>query len=121
MLITGGAGFLGSALAARARSDGLTVDRLGGVDRSCDIGDPDTITAIIAETRPESIVHLAAVFAAAIVHGVRRIIYASSVAAVIWDSLYPSAALWRLVMFVTVHHHHIRRICRCARPNRKSR
>jgi len=108
VLVTGGAGFLGAAFAARARAAGhgvATVDRQGGVDRCCDVGDPAAVAAAIEALSPEVIVHLAAmltdaaaadpvaaarvnalgtaaVFDAAARAGARRVVYASSVAAV---------------------------------------
>ena len=108
VLITGGCGFLGAAAAARARASGhvvTTADMLPGADRTLDAGDPEAIAALVADTRPDAIVHLAAgltdagerdpvgtvrlnalgtaaVFAAAEKNGVGRVIYASSISAV---------------------------------------
>jgi UDP-glucose 4-epimerase len=108
VLITGGAGFLGGAFAARARAAGhavTTTDRQGEVDRHCDIGDAAAVAAVVAGAAPEVVVHLAALltdssaadpveatrinalgaaalFAAAVRAGAKRIVYASSVAAV---------------------------------------
>ena len=92
----------------RARNAGLevtTVDVGGEVDFRCDVADVPTLTAVMAKAKPEVVVHLAAlltdaaagdpaaavrvnvggtaaVFAAARAAAVRRIVYASSVAAV---------------------------------------
>jgi UDP-glucose 4-epimerase len=108
ILITGGAGFLGAAFADKARAAGhrvTTADRAGTVDCRCDIGDDAAVAAMIAACRPEAVVHLAAaltdaaaadvvhatrinalgtaaVFAACVAQDVRRVVYASSVAAV---------------------------------------
>jgi nucleoside-diphosphate-sugar epimerase len=108
ILITGGCGFLGAAAAARARAVGhdvTTADILPDADRALDAGDPEAIEALVADIRPEAIVHLAsgltdagerdpvgttrlnalgaaAVFAAAEKNGVGRVIYASSISAV---------------------------------------
>ena len=82
-----------------------TADILPGADRALDAGDPEAIAALVADTRPDAIVHLAAgltdagerdpvgtarlnalgtaaVFAAAEKNGVGRVIYASSISAV---------------------------------------
>ena len=106
--MTGGGGFLGHAFAVRARNAGheiATVDLGGEGDFRCDIADVPALTAVMAKARPEVVVHLAAlltdaaagdpaaavrvnvggtaaVFAAARAASVRRIVYASSVAAV---------------------------------------
>ncbi len=108
VLITGGCGFLGAAAAARARAAGhavTTADLNPAADRTLDAGDPEAIAALVADTRPDAIVHLAAgltdagerdpvgttrlnalgtaaVFAAAEKYGVGRVIYASSISAV---------------------------------------
>jgi nucleoside-diphosphate-sugar epimerase len=107
-LVTGGAGFLGHAFAARARNAGhqvTTVDLGGEADLRCDVADIPALAAAMAKARPEVVVHLAAlltdaaaadpaaavrvniggtaaVFAAARAVSVQRIVYASSVAAV---------------------------------------
>jgi nucleoside-diphosphate-sugar epimerase len=63
VLITGGCGFLGAAAAARARAarhSVTTADILPGADRALDAGDPEAIAALVADTRPDAIVHLAA-------------------------------------------------------------
>ena len=107
-LVTGGAGFLGQAFAARTRGAGhevTTVDRGGAADIQCDVTDVPALAAAMAKVKPEAVVHLAAlltdaaagdpaaavrvniggtaaVFAAARAAAVRRVVYASSVAAV---------------------------------------
>ncbi|MGH8712535.1 MAG: NAD-dependent epimerase/dehydratase family protein [Casimicrobiaceae bacterium] len=108
ILVTGGAGFLGQALTFRARAAGhelTTVDRGGDVDMRCDVADAAMLAAAMAKAGPEVVVHLAAlltdaaaadpsaavrvnvagtasVFTAARAAGARRVVYASSVAAV---------------------------------------
>ena len=108
ILITGGAGFLGAALAEQARAAGhdvVTADLLPQADRRLDASDPSAIAALAAELSPRAIVHLAAaltdagerepvatvrlnalgtaaVFAAAEKHAVERVIYATSISAV---------------------------------------
>lgn len=108
ILVTGGCGFLGAALAARARAAGhavTTADVLPGADRALDAGDPKAVAALAADVRPAVIVHLAAaltdagerdpvattrlnalgtaaVFAAAESMRAQRVIYASSISAV---------------------------------------
>lgn len=108
ILVTGSAGFLGHALAVRAREAGHEVtglDLAADADVCCDIGDPLALADVMTRARPEVVVHLAAVltdaaahdpvaavrvniggtaavFAAARAAGVRRVVYASSVAAV---------------------------------------
>ena len=108
VLITGGAGFLGAALAAQARAAGhevVTADLLAAADRPLDASDPDAIAALVQEVAPQAIVHLAAgltdagerdpvatvrlnalgtaaVFLAAEVNAVERVIYATSISAV---------------------------------------
>lgn len=108
VLITGGAGFLGAAFAAQARTAGhdiVTADLLPAADRALDASDPDAIAALVADVAPRAIVHLAAgltdagerdpvatvrlnalgtaaVFAAAEAHAVERVIYATSISAV---------------------------------------
>ncbi|MGH8850468.1 MAG: NAD-dependent epimerase/dehydratase family protein, partial [Casimicrobiaceae bacterium] len=107
-LVTGGAGFLGHALALRARGGGhqvTTVDHSGEADVRCDVADARALAVAMDAARPEVVVHLAAlltdaaaadpvaaarvnvvgtasVFAAARAAGVRRVVFASSVAAV---------------------------------------
>lgn len=108
VLVTGGAGFLGAAFAARARNAGhavVTADVLASADRRLDAGDTDAIASLVGEIRPRAIVHLAAgltdagerdpvattrlnalgtagVFAAAEANGVERVVYATSISAV---------------------------------------
>jgi len=108
VLITGGAGFLGSPLAAIARAGGhavVTADLLASADRHLDCADSAAIAALVAEEKPQAIVHLAAgltdagerdpvgtvrlnalgttaVFAAAEANGVERVVYATSISAV---------------------------------------
>jgi dTDP-4-dehydrorhamnose reductase len=63
ILITGGCGFLGATLAARARAAGHAVtsaDVLDGADRRLDANDADAVAALVADLRPQAIVHLAA-------------------------------------------------------------
>lgn len=107
-LVIGGAGFLGHAFALRARGAGhevTTVDLGGDADIRCDVADAAALAAAMVKARPEVVVHLAAlltdaaaedpaaavrvnvggtasVFTAARAAAVRRIVYASSVAAV---------------------------------------
>lgn len=108
ILITGGCGFLGATLAARARAADhavTTADVLPGADRALDAGDPAAVAALVEALRPEVIVHLAAgltdagerdpvatvrlnalgtaaIFAAAEAAGSQRVIYATSISAV---------------------------------------
>ncbi|MEP7275817.1 MAG: NAD(P)-dependent oxidoreductase [Betaproteobacteria bacterium] len=108
VLITGGCGFLGAALAARARAAGHSVtsaDVLEGADRPLDASDTGAVAALVAELRPAAIVHLAAgltdagerdpvattrlnalgtaaIFAAAEAARTERVIYATSISAV---------------------------------------
>jgi nucleoside-diphosphate-sugar epimerase len=108
VLITGGAGFLGAALAEQARAAGhdvVTADLLPTADRSLDASDPDAIAALVRDVAPRAIVHLAAgltdagerdpvatvrlnalgtaaVFAAAEANAVERVVYATSISAV---------------------------------------
>lgn len=108
ILITGGCGFLGATLARRARAAGhtvMTADVLPGADRALDACDPDAIAALVADVRPEVVVHLAAgltdagerdpvgttrlnalgtaaVFTAAEANGVGRVVYPTSISAV---------------------------------------
>jgi UDP-glucose 4-epimerase len=108
VLITGGEGFLGAPLAARARRAGhdvVTADVLPTATRRLDASDTDAIAALVADVRPQAIVHLAAgltdagerdpvgttrlnalgtaaVFAAAEANGVERVVYATSISAV---------------------------------------
>jgi UDP-glucose 4-epimerase len=107
-LVTGSAGFLGHALTLRARGAGhevTTVDLTGVADIRCDVADSTALAAAMAKARPEIVVHLAALltdaaaenplaaarvnvvgtasaFAAARAAGARRVVFASSVAAV---------------------------------------
>ena len=108
ILVIGGAGFLGDALAVRARGVGhevATLDICGDPDFCCDVADAAALGVAMAKATPEVVVHLAALltdaaaedpvtavrvnvagvaaaFAAARASAVRRIVYASSVAAV---------------------------------------
>ena len=108
ILITGGCGFLGAALAARARAAGhpvTTADVLDGADRALDASDTDAVAALVADLRPEVIVHLAAgltdagerdpvattrlnalgtaaIFTAAEAARTERVVYATSISAV---------------------------------------
>jgi UDP-glucose 4-epimerase len=108
ILITGGCGFLGAPLAARARAAGhavTTADIREGADRALDASDGDAVAALVADVRPQVIVHLAAgltdagerdpvgttrlnalgtaaVFAAAETARSERVIYATSISAV---------------------------------------
>lgn len=108
VLITGGCGFLGAAFAQRARAAGhrvTTADILPGADRFLDAASTDAVEALVAELKPEAIVHLAAgltdagerdpvattrlnalgtaaIFTAAERAGTMRVVYASSISAV---------------------------------------
>ena len=108
VLITGGCGVLGAAFAQRARAAGhrvTTADILPGADRFLDAASTDAVEALVAELKPEAIVHLAAsltdagerdpvaatrlnalgtaaIFAAAERASAKRVIYASSISAV---------------------------------------
>jgi len=107
VLITGGAGFLGRALAKRARAAGheVTTTDLTRGDVLCDLADAAEVWAMVTKAAPEVVVHLAAVltdvaqanpvraaqinatgtaavFDAAMRAKVKRIVYASSIAAV---------------------------------------
>jgi UDP-glucose 4-epimerase len=108
ILISGGTGFLGGAFAQRARLNGcetVTLDVADTADVRCDMGDPAAVRNAVQNARPEVIVHLAALlttdsqedstravavntlgtaalFTAAAEYGVKRVVYASSVAAV---------------------------------------
>jgi UDP-glucose 4-epimerase len=108
ILVTGGAGFLGQSFASRARVAGhdvTTLDLAGDADMHCDVSDAAALAAAMASTKPEVVVHLAAlltdaaaedpaaavrvnvggtvsVFSAARAAAVGRVVYASSVAAV---------------------------------------
>lgn len=108
VLVTGGRGFLGAALVRRAREAGhgvVAADVLPEADRTLDCNDTAAIAALVADTRPDAIVHLAAgltdagerdpvgtvrlnalgtaaIFAAAEAHRVGRIVYATSISAV---------------------------------------
>jgi len=106
--VTGGTGFLGSALVKQARASGhetLSLDAHERADIVCDVGDPVALGVAVAATQPRAIVHLAAhlttaadddpldavrvnalgtaaLFLAAERAGVERVVYASSNAAV---------------------------------------
>jgi len=108
VLVTGGCGFLGACFARLARGAGHTVvtaDILPEADRALDVGDASAVAALVADVRPDAIVHLAAaltdagerdpvgttrlnalgtaaVFAAAEQYRVGRVVYASSISAV---------------------------------------
>jgi len=108
VLITGGCGFLGAALATLARAAShhvTTADVLEGADRALDASDTGAVARLVAEIRPEVIVHLAAgltdagerdpvtttrlnalgtaaIFTAAESAGSLRVIYATSISAV---------------------------------------
>jgi UDP-glucose 4-epimerase len=108
ILVTGSAGFLGHAFVVRARQAAHEVtglDLAADADVRCDIGDSVALADVMTRARPEVVMHLAAiltdaaandpvavvrvnvggtaaVFAAARAAGVRRVVYASSVAAV---------------------------------------
>jgi UDP-glucose 4-epimerase len=108
ILITGGCGFLGAPVAARARAAGhavTTADILDGADRTLDASDSDAVAALVADVRPQVVVHLAAgltdagerdpvgttrlnalgtaaIFAAAEAARTERVIYATSISAV---------------------------------------
>ena len=108
VLVTGGCGFRGGALARRARAAGhavVTLDRDSAADAVVDIAHAGAVAAVFARIRPDVVVHLAAqltdagerdpvaavrvnalgtaaVFTAAETAGARRVIYASSNAAV---------------------------------------
>jgi UDP-glucose 4-epimerase len=63
VVVTGGTGFLGAALLARARHVGLEVLALDAdpmADIVCDVGDSVAVEAAIAAAQPGAIVHLAA-------------------------------------------------------------
>lgn len=108
VLVTGGAGFLGAAfakLARHQRHDVIAADILPSADRHLDASDPAAIAALVADIRPNAIVHLAAgltdagerdpvgttrlnalgtaaVFTSSEANSVERVIYASSISAV---------------------------------------
>ena len=108
IVVTGGCGFLGAALATRARAAGhavTTADVQDGADRRLDIGDSAAVAALVADLRPAVVVHLAAgltdagerdpvgttrlnalgtaaVFVAAEAARAERVIYATSISAV---------------------------------------
>lgn len=67
ILITGGTGFTGRPLAQRLRGDGHDVLALGHADKaetpSFDLRDFDSITRMLAQFRPDVIVHLAGIAA----------------------------------------------------------
>jgi len=123
VLITGSNGFLGAWIISRLTAAGRSVvatdidhdsSRLDALDpaiptelvawRNCDVTDGTKFSAIVEETRPSAIIHLAAlqipqcrknpvlgamvnvigqinVLEAALCHGIRRVIYTSSIAA----------------------------------------
>ncbi len=108
VLVTGGSGFLGSALVACARECGhevVTLDLAPDADIVADIGEPGAVADAVRTARPDVAVHLAAaltdasaadvvaatrsnalgtaaLFSACVAQGVRRVVYASSNAAV---------------------------------------
>jgi UDP-glucose 4-epimerase len=108
VLVTGGRGFMGANFAQRARRAGHAVsiaDISSDADHVLDVGDPAAVASLVAEIKPDAIVHLAAaltdagerdpvatvrlnalgtaaLFAAAEAIGVGRVIYASSISAV---------------------------------------
>jgi UDP-glucose 4-epimerase len=108
ILVTGGCGFLGASFAQRARHAGHALsiaDISSAADHALDVGDPAALARLVAEVKPDAIVHLAAaltdagerdpvatvrlnalgtsaLFAAAEATGVQRVVYASSISAV---------------------------------------
>lgn len=63
VVVTGGTGFVGAAVVARARSAGhevLALDANPRADIVCDIGDSTAVDAAITAAKPRAIVHLAA-------------------------------------------------------------
>lgn len=108
ILITGGTGFLGAAFVIRARAEGhyvVVLDREQHADIPCDVGDPDAVRTAVISAKPDVLIHLAAwltsdaaddpvgatrvnalgtaaLFAAAEESGAKRVIFASSIAAV---------------------------------------
>ncbi|MCP5149258.1 MAG: NAD(P)-dependent oxidoreductase [Chromatiales bacterium] len=122
MLVTGASGFLGAWIIGRLRAGGWQVDACdlrpdptllrrvepaaaeGVAWHPCDVADGAAVDALVRETRPDRIVHLAAllipgcradpvagarvnvighvnVLLAAIAHGIDRVVYTSSMAA----------------------------------------
>lgn len=79
-MITGAAGFTGRPLTERLRQDGCEVVALGQDPTGAaniDLRDLDGLTRILAETRPEAIVHLAGI--AAPTHGSVGELYSANV------------------------------------------
>ncbi len=62
VLLTGAAGFVGGRLAARLEAAGADLVTVGapGMSGGLDLADRDAVAALIAETRPDVVLHLAA-------------------------------------------------------------